>query len=94
MKSIEATYRRFSRAEWIAVSVCMCVGLAFIGVVSYLAASEERKKEVVEAKEEIEKWSTELNKGMSAAISTTRALAALVFANLRNLSDIPNHNGT
>ena len=31
---------------------------------------------------------------MSAAISTSRALAALVFANLRDLSDIPKHNGT
>ena len=49
--SKEKDYSALTRAEWATVIVCTCVGLAFIGVVSYLAASEERQKEVVEAKE-------------------------------------------
>ena len=94
IKRSSPDYAVFLRAEWAAVSGITCIGLAFIAVVAYLLASGERHKAVDDAKEEIEELGTELNVLMSAATSTTRALAALVFANLRDLSDIPNHNGT
>ena len=61
IKRSSPDYAVFLRAEWAAVSGITCIGLAFIAVVAYLLASGERYKAVEGAKEEIEKWGTELN---------------------------------